>query len=108
MQVRSARIVRAVGGGFYLTGMVEPSFGYFPARSAHVHVAAYSREKKLLAEGIDKIKGSELLRWHFRPTPRAPYTVFFPFEPTEIASVTIRVLSAYGDDGCRGNADGYG
>jgi hypothetical protein len=89
VRLRSAQVVRALGGGSYVTGTIEPTFGYAPVGSAHVHVAAYGREKKLLAKGIDKINGNELLRWHFRPTPRASYTVFFPFEPTEIASVTI-------------------
>jgi hypothetical protein len=89
VRIRSARVVRALGGGSYVTGMIEPSFGYTPVGSTHVHVAAYGTDKKLLGEGIDKINDYELLRWHLRPRPRASYTVFFPFEPTEIASLTI-------------------
>jgi hypothetical protein len=89
VRIRSAQVVRALGGGSHVTGMIEPSFGYVPVGSAHVHVAAYGRDKKLLASEIDKIKGYELLRWHLRPQPRASYTVFFPFEPSQIAYVTI-------------------
>jgi hypothetical protein len=89
VRIRSARVVRALGGGSFVTGMIEPSFGYVSTGSAHVHVAAYGKGKKLLAKRIDKIKGYELLRWHLRPKPRTSYTVFFPFEPSQIACVTI-------------------
>ena len=89
VRIRSAQVVRALGGGSHVTGLIEPSFGYVPVGSAHVHVAAYGRDKKLLASEIDKIKGYELLRWHLRPQPRASYTVFLPFEPSQIAYVTI-------------------
>jgi hypothetical protein len=44
MRISSAQVVRALGGGSYVTGMIEPSFGYFPGGPAHVHVAAYGRE----------------------------------------------------------------
>ena len=56
---------------------------------AHVYVAAYDANGKLLAEKIDKINGNNLVRWHLRPRPRAPYTVFFPWKPSQIAKVTV-------------------
>jgi len=95
VRISSARVVRALGGGSYVTGMTEPSFGYVAPRSVHVHVAAYDANGKLLAEKIDKINGNNLVRWHLRPRPRAPYTVFFPWEPSQIAKVTVIEHSGY-------------
>ena len=82
IRFRSARIVSAIGGGFYLTGMVEPSFGYIAVGSARVSVAVYDIEGNLIAE--------KLLKWHLRPNPRASFVVFFPFEPSQIANVTVK------------------
>ena len=79
VRISSARVVRALGGGSYVTGMIEPSFGYVAPRAMHVHVAAYDAKGKLLTEKIDKINGNNLVRWHLRPRPRAPYAVFFPW-----------------------------
>jgi hypothetical protein len=90
IRFRSARIVSAIGGGFYLTGMVEPSFGYIAVGSARVSVAVYDIEGNLIAEKTDKINGYELLKWHLRPNPRASFVVFFPFEPSQIANVTVK------------------
>ena len=87
--------MRALGGGSYVTGMTEPSFGYVAPRTAHVHVAAYDANGKLLAEKIDKINGNKLVRWHLRPRPRAPYTVFFPWGPSQITKVTVIEHSGY-------------
>ncbi|CAN5750431.1 hypothetical protein BH09VER1_BH09VER1_12040 [soil metagenome] len=89
MQIDSARVVKAPGGGSYVTGTVEPSFGYTAPRAAHVHVAAYDANGKLLGEKVDKLNGNNLVRWHLRPRPRASYVVFFPWEPSQIAKVTI-------------------
>ena len=95
VHINSARVVRAIGGGSYVTGMVELSFGYSNPRSAHVHIAAYDMDLKLLAEKIDKISASKLERWHLRPTPRASYIAFFPWEPSQIARVTITEHSGH-------------
>ena len=81
VRISSARVVRALGGGSYVTGMTEPSFGYVAPRAAHVHVAAYDANGKLLAEKIDKINGNNLVRWHLRPRPRAPIRCSFPGNP---------------------------
>ena len=89
VQISSARVVRALGGGSYVTGTIEPSFGYNGPRAMHVNVAAYDANGKLLAEKVDNINGSNLVRWHLRPRPRAHYTVFFPWEPSQIARVTV-------------------
>jgi hypothetical protein len=89
VRISNARVVRALGGGSYLTGMTQPSFGYVAPRAAHVHVAVYGTSGKLLAERIGKINGNNLVRWHLRPRPRAPFTVFFPWEPFQIAKVTV-------------------
>ena len=67
----------------------EPSFGYVALRGAHVHVAAYDANGKLLAEKVDNIDANDLVRWHLRPRPRAPYAVFFPWKPSQIAKVTV-------------------
>jgi hypothetical protein len=95
VRISSARVVRALGGGSYVTGMTEPSFGYVAPRAVHVHVAAYDANGKLLGEKIDKINGNNLVKWHLRPRPRAPYTVFFPWEPSQIAKATVIEHSGY-------------
>ena len=89
VRISSARVVRALGGGSYVTGMIEPSFGYVAPGGAQVHVAAYDANGKLLAEKVDNINGNNLVRWHLSPSPRAPYAVFFPWEPSQIAKVTV-------------------
>ena len=89
VRISSAKIERALGGGSYVTGMTQPSFGYVAPHVVHVHVAAYDTNGKLLAEKIDKINGNNLVRWHLRTRPRAPFTVFFPWEPFQIAKVTV-------------------
>ena len=88
VRISSARVVRALGGGSYVTGMTEPSFGYVAPRAAHLHVAAYDANGSSWPRKIDKINGNNLVRWHLRPRPRAPYTVFFPWEPSQIAKVS--------------------
>jgi hypothetical protein len=87
-RIGPARVVKAIGGGSYVTGMTEPRFGYVPARAVHAHVAAYDSNGKLLAEKTDRIDHYDLVKWHLRPRPRAPYTVFLPWEPSQIAKVT--------------------
>jgi hypothetical protein len=89
VRISSARVVRAIGGGSYVTGMTELSFGYVAPLAPHVHVAAYDANGKLLGEKIDKINRNNLVRWHLRPRHRAPFTVFFPWQPTQIAKVTV-------------------
>ena len=89
VRIGNARVVRALGGGSYVTGMIEPSFGYVAPSAAHVRVAAYDANGKLLGEKVDQINGNNLVRWHLRPNPRATYTVFFPGEPSQIAKVTV-------------------
>jgi hypothetical protein len=89
VRISSASVVRALGGGSYVTGMTEPSFGYIAPRAAHVHIAAYDANGKLPADKIGNINGNNLVRWHLRPSPRSPFTVFFPWEPSRIAKVTI-------------------
>ena len=88
VRINSARVVRAPGGGSYVTGMIEPSFGYAAPRAELVRVAANDANGKLLAEKVDNINGN-LDRSHLRPSPRAPYTVFFPWEPSQIVKVTV-------------------
>jgi hypothetical protein len=95
VRISSARIVKALGGGSYVTGMAEPLFGYVAPRAVHVHVAVYDANGKLLGEKIDKINGNNLVRWHLRPRPRAPYTVFLPWEPSQIAKATVIEHSGY-------------
>jgi hypothetical protein len=97
VRISSARVVRALGGGSYVTGMTEPSFGYVAPRAVHVHVAVYDANGKLLSEKIDRINGNNLVRWHLRPRPRASYTVFFPWELSQIAKATVIEHSGYTD-----------
>ena len=90
VQMGDSSVVRALGGGSYVTGMIEPSFGYAAPGAVHVHVAAYDANGKLLAEKVDSIDDNQLVRWHLHPNPRAPYAVFLPWVPSQIAKVTVR------------------
>jgi hypothetical protein len=89
VRISSASVVRALGGGSYVTGMIEPSVGYVAPGAVDVHVAAYDGNGKLLAEKVDKIDANDLVISHLRPNPRAPYAVFFPWEPSQIGKVTV-------------------
>jgi hypothetical protein len=89
-RLNSASVVRAAGGGSYVVGTIEPSFGYDAPRGARIYVAAYDARGKLLAEKVDEIAANELVASHLTPTPRAPYAVFFPWEPSQIAKVSVR------------------
>jgi hypothetical protein len=90
VRISSARVVRAPGGGSYVTGMIRPSFGYVAPGAVDVDVTAYDANGKLLAEKVDKIDANDLVISHLRPSPRAPYVVFFPWEPSQIGKVTVR------------------
>jgi hypothetical protein len=91
-RIGRARVVKAIGGGSYVTGTTEPWFGYAPVRAVHAHVAAYDSDGKLLVENTDKINDDDLVRWHLRPRPRASYTVFLPWEPSQIAKIIAWTL----------------
>ena len=95
VRISSARVVRAIGGGSYVTGMIEPSFGYVAPRAVQVRVAAYDANGKLLAEKVDEINANDLVISHLRPSPRASYAVFFPWEPSQIAKVTVIEYSGH-------------
>ena len=90
VQVSDSSLVRALGGGSYVTGMIEPSFGYAAPGAVHVHVAADDANGKLLAEKVDSVDCDNLVTSHLRPSPRAPYTVFFPWDSSQIVKVTVR------------------
>ena len=62
VKISSARVVRAIGRGSYVTGMIEPSFGYVAPGAAHVRVAAYDANGKLLAEKVDNIDANDLVQ----------------------------------------------
>jgi len=90
MRISSAHVVKAPwGGGSYVTGLAEPSFGYSVPRAAHVHISVYDVNGKLLGEKIDKLNSPRLVRSHLNPHPRTSYVAFFPWEPSQIAKVTI-------------------
>jgi hypothetical protein len=89
VRISSASVVRASGGGSYVIGTIEPSFGYVAPRAAQVRVAAYDARGKLLAEKADEIDADDLVASHLTPDPRAPYAVFLPWEPSQIAKVSV-------------------
>src|SRR4029077_6454556 len=95
VRISSTSVVRASGGGSYVTGMIEPSFGYAAPRAAQVIVAAYGASGKLLAEKVSEINPDDLVRSHLNPSPRAPYAVFLPYEPSQIAKVTVIEYSGH-------------
>jgi hypothetical protein len=95
VRISSASVVRASGGGSYVTGMIEPAFGYAAPRAARVSVAAYGASGKLLAEKVDGINSEDLVISHLNPSPRASYAVFLPWEPSQIAKVTVIEYSGH-------------
>jgi hypothetical protein len=95
VRITRASVVRAMGGGSYVIGMVEPSFGYVAPRAAQVRVAAYDASGKLLAEKVAEINCNDLVISHLSPSPRAPYAVFLPWEPSQIARVTVCEYSGH-------------
>ena len=95
VRISSASVVRASGGGSYVTGMIEPSFGYGPPRDPQVSVAAYGASGKLLAEKVGEIDSDDLVITHLNPSPRAAYVVFLPWEPSQIAKVTVTEYSGH-------------
>jgi hypothetical protein len=95
VRISSASVVRASGGGSYVTGMIEPSFGYAAPLAAQVSVAAYGGSGKLLAEKVDAINSDDLVTSHLNPSPRAPYAVFLPLEPSRIAKVSVVEYSGH-------------
>ena len=89
VRIRSASVVKAGGGGSYVIGTIEPSFGYGAPRVAQVRVAAYDARGKLLAQKVDEIDADDLIPSHLTPDPRAPFAVFLPWEPSQIAKVSV-------------------
>jgi hypothetical protein len=89
VQISNPRVVKAPGPGSYVTGIIERSFGYAaPMAAVNVHVAVYGANGKLLAEKVDIVNGDDLVGWRFNQNPTVPFTVFFPWEPSQIAKVT--------------------
>jgi hypothetical protein len=75
--------------------MIEPLFGYAAPSAAQVSVAAYGASGKLLAEKLGEIDSDDLVITHLNPSPRVPYAVFLPWEPSQIAKVTVVEYSGY-------------
>jgi hypothetical protein len=95
VRISNASVVKASGGGSYVTGMIEPSFGYASPFAAQVSVAAYGGSGKLLAEKVDAINSDDLVISHLNPSPRAPYAIFLPWEPSQIAKVSVTEYSGH-------------
>ena len=98
MRIDSTSVVRAISGGSYVTGMIEPLFGYVAPRAAEVRIAAYDASGMLLGGKADEINANDLVRSHLSPRPRAPYAVFLPWGPSQIAKVTVIEESDPTDD----------
>jgi hypothetical protein len=95
VRINSTSVVKANGGGSYVTGMIEPLFGYSPPSDAQVSVSAYGASGKFLAEKMGKIDSDNLVITHLNPSPRAAYAVFLPWEPSQIAKVTVIEYSGH-------------
>jgi hypothetical protein len=95
MNIKSARVVKAFGGGSYVTGTAEPSFGYASPRAAHVHISVYDAKGSLLAEKTDNLSRVRLVRWHLNPHPRASFVAYFPWTPAQIAKVVVTEHSGH-------------
>jgi hypothetical protein len=89
VRISNTSLVRASGGGSFVTGMIEPLFGYDAPSAAQVSVSAYGASGKLLGEKVDEINSDDLVISHLNPRPRAPYAVFLPWGPSRIAKVTV-------------------
>jgi hypothetical protein len=95
LRITDANVVRAIGGGSCVTGMIEPLFGYVAPRTAQLLVAAYDATGKLLAEKVDEINANDLVVSRLSPSPRVPYAVFLPWKPSQIAKVTVIEYSGH-------------
>jgi len=89
IEISSARLERALGSGTYVTGVVEPAFGYAAGGAVNIQVVAYGQNGRLLAETSDKVNFYRLVRWHLNPRPRASYVAYFPWAASEIAKVDV-------------------
>jgi len=89
LTVTSTRVVKAPGGSF-VTGSLQPSFGYTAPSSPHVHVTVYDTNGKILTEEVDKVGRNQLVRSHLQPRPRATYVAFVPWNPSKISRVTVK------------------
>jgi hypothetical protein len=81
VRISSTSVVKANGGGSYVTGMIKPLFGYAAPSAAQVSVAAYGVSGKLLAEKVGEIDSDNLVITHLNPSPRAAYAVSFRGSP---------------------------
>jgi hypothetical protein len=95
VRISSTSVAKANGGGSYVTGMIEPLFGYAAPSAAQVSVAAYGASGNLLGEKVGEIDSDDLVITHLNPSPRAPYAVFLPLEPSQIAKVSVIEYSGH-------------
>jgi hypothetical protein len=95
VRINSTSVAKANGGGSYVTGMIEPLFGYAPPRAAQVSVSAYGASGKLLVEKVGEIDSDNLIITHLNPSPRAAYAVFLPWDPSQITKVTVIEYSGH-------------
>jgi hypothetical protein len=89
VQISRTHLEKALGGGSYVTGVAETSFGSWVPRAVHVHVEVYDSNGKLLADKIDKLNSSLLVPWQRNPRPSVSYVVFLPLVPSQIAKVSV-------------------
>jgi ABC-type tungstate transport system permease subunit len=99
VRMSSTSVAKANGSGSYVTGMIEPLFGYAAPSAAQVSVAAYGASGKLLGEKVGEIDSDDLVITHLNPSPHAAYVVFLPWEPSQIAKVTVTEYSGHTHDG---------
>jgi hypothetical protein len=59
VRISSTSVVKANGGGSYVTGMIEPLFGYAAPSAAQLSVVAYGASGKLLAEKVGEIDSDD-------------------------------------------------
>lgn len=87
--ISSANIAPAPGGGVYVSGLSRPSLGVSTPSLPHIHVAAYDRNGKPLAEKTASLNQSRLTVNHYTPRPRASYVVYLPAKASEIGTIIV-------------------
>ncbi len=87
--VTSSHLAAAPGGGTYVSGISQPTWGVSAPAQPHIHIIVYDRNGRILLEKIDTLNRTDLAANHYSPRPRAIYTVYLPVDEALIGGITI-------------------
>ena len=99
--VSSANIVPARQGGTYVYGLSRSATGVSSPSSPHIHIVAYDRKGKPLAEETTSLNRSRLTVNHYSPRPRTTYAIYLPVKTAEIGAIIITPHSGHRHTGIK-------